>query len=79
MPMVSVFLPSYNKGEYAAEAIACVLAQDFTDYELWILENSTDGTTRETIAPLLDDPRIVYEEITFGPGEREAAYPTAVR
>jgi glycosyltransferase involved in cell wall biosynthesis len=77
MPLVSVFTPSYNKGHYATEAIACILAQDFTDFEFWILENSTDGETRETIAPLLGDPRIVYEEIEFGPGEREACYPTA--
>ena len=79
MPMVSVFLPSYNKGEYATEAIACVLAQDYANLECWLLENSDDGGhTREMIAPLLGDSRIIYEEIEFGPGEREAAYPTAV-
>lgn len=78
MPLVSVFTPSFNKGTYAAEAIACILAQDFTDFEYWVLENSTDGgTTRELIAPLLTDPRVVYEEIEFAPGERESCYPTA--
>jgi len=78
-PLVSVFTPSFNKGEYAAEAISCVLAQTFGDFEYWILENSTDhGHTRQAIAPLLGDPRIVYEEISLTAEERERAYPTAV-
>lgn len=78
MPLVSVFLPSYNKGHYAVEALASVLGQDYGDFEVWVLENSTDGTTREALAPHVVDPRVIYEEIEFGPGEREAAYPTAV-
>jgi spore maturation protein CgeD len=78
MPLASVFTPSYNKGGYVTEAIASVLGQEFTDFEYWILENSTDGETREAIAPLLDDPRVIYEEITLGAVERERAYAPAV-
>jgi spore maturation protein CgeD len=78
MPLASVFTPSYNKGHYATEAIASVLAQDFSDFEYWILENSTDGVTRKEIAPLLGDPRVIYEEIELTAGERERTYPTAV-
>lgn len=77
-PLASVFTPSYNKGHYAAEAIGSVLAQDFTDFEYWILENSTDGVTRQVIAPLLGDPRIIYEEITLTPEERQGSYPAAL-
>ena len=78
-PLASVFTPVHNKGEWAAEAIRCILAQDCDDFEYWILENSTDGgKTREIIAPLLDDPRIRYEEIDFTPEERARDYPTAV-
>ena len=74
-----MFTPSFNKGTYAAEAIASVLAQEFRDFEYWILENSTDGgNTRGMIAPLLDDPRIRYEEITLTGHERTGCYPTAV-
>jgi glycosyltransferase involved in cell wall biosynthesis len=75
----SVFTPSHNKRGYAAEAIRSVLAQEFTDFEYWILENSTDGgATREVIAPLLGDPRIVYEEIDLTPEERAGSYPAAL-
>jgi spore maturation protein CgeD len=78
MPAASVFTLSHNKGASAADAIASVLRQDFTDFEYWILENSTDSVTRETIAPLLGDPRIRYEEITLDPAERAVCYVPAV-
>ena len=77
-PLASVFTPSFNKGQYVADAIRSVLAQDCADFEYWILENSTDRVTREVIAPLLGDPRIIYEEIDLDPDERAACYPTAM-
>lgn len=78
-PAASVFLPSYNKPQYVTEAIGSVLAQDMPDFELRILENSTDdGATRAAIAPLLGDPRIRYEEIEFTPAERQEVYITSL-
>ena len=65
-PRISVFLPSYNKGGFAVEAARSVLGQDFTDFELWIMENSTDdGRTRKLLRKFADlsDPRVIYEEI----------------
>jgi len=44
-PKVSIFLLSHNKGAYALDAIGCVFRQTFTDWELWVLENSNDGHT----------------------------------
>ena len=74
-PMASVFTPSYNKGAYAADAIRSILAQDYGDFEYWILENSTDdGATRDQIAPLLDDPRVIYQEFDIHPEWREKVY-----
>jgi len=70
-PAFSVFMPCYGKPAYAPEAIASVLAQDCGDFEFWILENSDDGgATRSAIAPLLSDPRIIYEELALGEDER---------
>jgi spore maturation protein CgeD len=69
-PKVSVFLPSYNKGEYVLDAVNCVLGQTLKDWELWILENSNDGgTTRHHIDSLLRGlgpevrAKIHYEEL----------------
>ena len=73
-PMASVFTPSFNKGAYAADAIRCILAQDYPDFEYWILENSTDDTTRAEIAPLLGDPRVIYQEFDIHPDWREKVY-----
>lgn len=44
-PKISVFLPSYNKGEYVLDAMRAVFAQTRDDWELWILENSNDCRT----------------------------------
>jgi glycosyltransferase involved in cell wall biosynthesis len=65
-PRISVFLPSHNKGGFAVEAARSVFDQDFEDWELWILENSTDdGRTRRLLQKFVDlgDPRVNYEEI----------------
>ena len=53
-PKISVFLPSYNKGEYVLDAMRSVFAQTRTDWELWILENSNDGETHKLVEAELD-------------------------
>ena len=39
MPKFSVIIPLYNKAPYVAKAIASVLSQTFTDYELVIMDD----------------------------------------
>lgn len=43
MPFL-LLMPSFNQAHYIAEAVESCLAQDDLDWELWILDNSTDGT-----------------------------------
>lgn len=40
----SLLMPSYNQARYIGEAVRSVLAQEDQDWELLILDNSTDGT-----------------------------------
>ena len=45
MPLVSVFMKSYNQEWYVSEAIESVLRQDFEDFELIVVDDaSTDGS-----------------------------------
>ena len=78
MVAASVFLPSYNKKGFVLEAMHSILGQSSSDWELWVLENSTDNETRELIkdSGLLQDQRIRYVEIDFSQELRDTVYPT---
>ena len=45
-PKVSVLMPTYNYGRFLGEAIESVLAQDFTDYELIIMDDCSADDSR---------------------------------
>lgn len=48
MPKVSVIIPTYNRLAMLREAVDSVLAQDFEDMELLVVDDgSTDGTAEE--------------------------------
>ncbi len=58
MPFL-LLMPSYNQDRFIGEAIRSCLAQDDPDWELWILDNSTDGTPATVKA--FPDSRIHFE------------------
>jgi glycosyltransferase involved in cell wall biosynthesis len=60
-PSVSVLMPSYNCARYLPEAIESVLAQDFRDFELVILDDrSTDSSNEVLESYARRDERIRY-------------------
>ena len=44
-PLVSVIIPTYNRGWIVKEAIDSVLEQDFNDYELIVVDDGSDDNT----------------------------------
>lgn len=63
-----LLMPSYNQAHFIAEAVESVLGQDDQDWELWILDNSTDATCE--VMQRYTDPRIhfLHEPRRMDPG-----------
>ena len=60
-PRVSVCMPTYNYARYLPEAIESVLAQDFTDFELLIIDDCSSDDTGEVVRRYCAaDPRVVF-------------------
>ncbi|NVM57275.1 MAG: glycosyltransferase family 2 protein [Desulfobacterales bacterium] len=55
MPAVSVIIPTYNRARFLKEAICSVLAQDFHDFELIVVD---DGSTDDSPQLLGSYPKI---------------------
>ena len=59
-PTISVVIATYNYGRYLAGAIASVLGQTFTDYEVIVVNDGSTDDTESVIRPYLSDSRIRY-------------------
>lgn len=57
VPFFSVCIPTYNRAHLLSAAIDSVLAQDFEDYELVIVDNASTDHTQEMLKQY-DDPRV---------------------
>lgn len=58
-PLVSVIVPTYNRGRFILEAIDSVLSQEYPNFELFVIDDgSTDNTA--AVVQAIDDPRLQY-------------------
>lgn len=64
---VSVLLPTYERPDLLREALDSALAQQFTDIEVLVGDNSDSATTENLVAGY-DDPRICYHRNRPGLG-----------
>lgn len=61
-PRVSVIIPAYNSAKYLIDAIASVLNQTYTDYEIIVINDGSTDNTREVVKPYLDRIRYFEQE-----------------
>jgi glycosyltransferase involved in cell wall biosynthesis len=77
MAAISVIMLSHNRPQFIREAINSVLWQTFSDFELLIIENSTDSFTRPIVESYNDSRiKVFYENPTVE--ERKAQCIVAV-
>jgi len=50
-PKISVLIPTYNYARFLPEAIESVLAQDFQDFELLVVDDASSDNTAEVVRP----------------------------
>lgn len=53
-PKLSVMIPTFNSARYLRDAIQSVLEQDYTDFELIIVDNASTDNTQEVIKEFTD-------------------------
>ena len=58
-PLISVVLITYNRPNYLKECIDSILSQTFKQFELFILDNGSDCSTKDIINQF-SDKRIKY-------------------
>ena len=60
-PLVSIIIPTYNRGWILKEAINSVLAQDFTDFELIVVDDGSTDKTQDILNTYNEDIRALRQ------------------
>ena len=59
--LISIIMPTYNCGSFIEESVKSVLAQDYKNWELIIVDDCSKDNTKEVLAPYLAKyPNIHY-------------------
>ncbi len=67
-PLIGIVVPVYNASNYIEETIKSVLSQDYTNWELWLVNDCSSDDTVSKIEPFLSDTRIhlINSEQNYG-------------
>ena len=61
-PKISVCIPTYNYAHYISFAVESILSQQFTDFELIIVDDCSKDNTEEIVSRFLCDKRVSFEK-----------------
>lgn len=61
-PKISVCIPTYNYAHYLPFAIESILSQEFTDFELIIVDDCSRDNTEEVVSRFQYDKRVSFEK-----------------
>lgn len=67
LPLISVIIPAHNDEAYLAEAIASVLSQKYSNFEIIVVDDSSTDGTRAVAETFGDAIRIISFEKNRGP------------
>ena len=59
-PQISAIICTHNRDSYLGAAIDSLLAQEFPDFEILVVDNGSSDRTREVIEARLTHPRLKY-------------------
>lgn len=59
-PVVSVIMPTYGHENFIKRAVASLVSQTFTDWELIIISDGASNSTHDIVQTYLKDPRVRY-------------------
>ncbi len=62
-PLVSIIVPTFNRGHLIETTLQSILQQTFSDFELILLDDGSTDDTEDTITKYLADSRVRYRKI----------------
>src|SRR5438105_13937181 len=70
-PAVSIILPTYNRAKFLPQALASIRAQQFTDWELIVVD---DGSTDDTAAVVRGLATDITQPVRYVRQENQGPY-----
>jgi glycosyltransferase involved in cell wall biosynthesis len=65
-PRIAVIVPAHGVAHLVGQALASVMAQTFSEWECWIVDDGAPGGVAKAVAPHLSDPRVGLLETDHG-------------
>ena len=65
-PLVSVIMPAYNASETIVESVNSILSQEYSNWELIVIDDGSTDDTYQKVCSIKDTRIIIYQETNKG-------------